>query len=85
MRYIGYITIKSVLEVGIEAKSKREAKEALEEYFESHDYDESCAEFDSASVSSNILSSEEFSDDDWDCTADQIDASDYLEEESEKD
>lgn len=85
MRYIGYITFKSVLEVGVEAKSKRKAKEALEEYFESHDYDESCAEFDSASVSSNILSSEEFSDDDWDCTADQIDASDYLEEENEED
>ena len=84
MRYIGYINIKSVLEVGIEANSKEEAKKALELYFSGHDWDEYDAEINSAEVDSVIYPPEDVSEHDWKYTDDKINASDYLEEEEEE-
>ena len=81
MRYIGYINIKSVLEVGIEANSEEEAMNALEAYHSSHDWDEFDADITDTEVDSAMYTPEEISDHDWKYTNDKINASDYLEEE----
>ena len=81
MRYIGYINIKSVLEIGIEANSKEEARKALGLYFSGHDWDEDDAEINSAEVDSVIYPPEDVSEHDWKYVNDKIKASDYLEEE----
>ena len=80
MRYIGYFNIKSVLEIGIEANSKEEAKKALEAYFNEHDWDEGDAEVDYAEVDSVIYPPEAVSDHDWKHVNAKINASDYIEE-----
>ena len=80
MKYIGYINIKSVLEIGIEANSKEEAKKALEAYFNERDWDEGDAEVDYAEVDSVIHPPEDVGDHDWKYVNAKINASDYIEE-----
>ena len=80
MRYIGYINIKSVLEVGIEANSEEEAVNALDAYLSSHDWDEFDAEVDYAEVDRVILPPEEVGDYDWKYANAKINASDYIKE-----
>ena len=78
MKYIGYINIKSVLEIGIEANSKEEAKKALKAYFNEHDWCE--VAINKAVVDRVIYPPKAVSDHDWKHVDAKINASDYIEE-----